>query len=368
MDGAAITIEERLRATDGRPSGFDFLRLALAIAVLVWHSVVTSQGAAAHVAVVTGPWRPLATFTVPMFFSVSGFLVARSLMGAESLLGFLGLRLLRVYPGLMAHCLLTALVIGPLLTSDPFHAYFTDPRFAPYLGNAVGVIHHELPGLFGGLPLPGEVNGQLWSLPFEILCYLILAASMLVGIARRPGAMLVAAISFWAVGGAATLLSGTPAGAYTPNYLQICCFLAGTLLYQFRGIVHWRGRWAIVAAAAVVTCLSLPGTGELLLPLPAAYLTVFLGLCSPAKPRWMEGLDLSYGTFLWSFTVQQAWMTLGPEVRHWWWNIALALPTTLAIAWCSWTWVEAPALLLRGRMQALGARSPGHAPARLQTA
>ena len=41
------TIDDRLAATGGATSGFDHLRLVLAVSVLLWHSYVTMHGQSA---------------------------------------------------------------------------------------------------------------------------------------------------------------------------------------------------------------------------------------------------------------------------------------------------------------------------------
>jgi peptidoglycan/LPS O-acetylase OafA/YrhL len=68
-----MTLADRLTVTKGRPSGFDYMRLLLALSVIAWHSLLISYGTD------EGPWRPvlgpLALLIVPMFFALSGFLV-----------------------------------------------------------------------------------------------------------------------------------------------------------------------------------------------------------------------------------------------------------------------------------------------------
>jgi|GEM_PF-5530545 len=72
-----LSLAERLNATNGRPSGFDYLRLGLAISVVIVHSVKTTYGNDAELWVT--PLRPFVRAIIPMFFALSGFLVAGSL-------------------------------------------------------------------------------------------------------------------------------------------------------------------------------------------------------------------------------------------------------------------------------------------------
>jgi hypothetical protein len=49
----------RLAETKGRPSGFDYLRIGLAIAVIAMHGAITTGGEAADFAAWVTPLRPL---------------------------------------------------------------------------------------------------------------------------------------------------------------------------------------------------------------------------------------------------------------------------------------------------------------------
>ena len=157
------SLDDRLKATRGRPSGFDYMRVVLALGVICWHSRLTSYGEgpdARHIWLVDIALFPLAIFILPMFFSLSGFLVAGSLERSRTLLTFLGLRVFRIVPALAVEVLLSALILGPLLTTMPLQSYFSDREFQSYFLNIFGDIHYSLPGVFQSNPF-ALVNGQL---------------------------------------------------------------------------------------------------------------------------------------------------------------------------------------------------------------
>ena len=90
------TILDETRKQDGFTAGFDYLRIGLALAVLVWHSDILSTGSAAlYHARWSGPFRFLLAVILPMFFALSGFLVAGSLARTR-LHQFVALRALRL--------------------------------------------------------------------------------------------------------------------------------------------------------------------------------------------------------------------------------------------------------------------------------
>ena len=160
--GAAMfggeTIGQRLTATRGRTTGFDYLRAGLSISVIAFHSVLTSYGEAHTRMVWNGWWRPFIAVILPAFFALSGFLVSASLVRSKTIQEFLTLRVVRLVPALFFEVTISALILGPLLTVFTLRDYFTSRLFRAYWLNIVGYIHFQLPGLFLDNPDPNMVN------------------------------------------------------------------------------------------------------------------------------------------------------------------------------------------------------------------
>ncbi|WP_173994484.1 acyltransferase family protein [Agrobacterium tumefaciens] len=87
-----------LTATKGYLSGWDYVRPIVAAGVIVVHSLPLNHGIAARWAIPT-PLMALAQVLLPMFFALSGFLVAASLLRVP-IPNFIGLRVLRIFPDL----------------------------------------------------------------------------------------------------------------------------------------------------------------------------------------------------------------------------------------------------------------------------
>ena len=104
-----------------------------------------------------------------------------------------------------------------------------------YFLNVVGWIHFHLPGVFLSNPLSGIVNGQLWTVPQELHCYLLMAVLMILGIATRPRIVLGLLI-IGVVLETATLFRHTiPAGvALQSGASLVLCFLCGQVFYLWR--------------------------------------------------------------------------------------------------------------------------------------
>jgi peptidoglycan/LPS O-acetylase OafA/YrhL len=116
-------LQDQLDAVHDHPSGFDYLRLVLAISVIVWHSVAVCYGGVIQAEFFGGPLRPLLYSIVPAFFALSGFLVASSLE-RNKIPQFVTLRIMRIFPALVVEVFISALVIGPLLTTFTWRMYF----------------------------------------------------------------------------------------------------------------------------------------------------------------------------------------------------------------------------------------------------
>jgi peptidoglycan/LPS O-acetylase OafA/YrhL len=346
-----------LRKHRGVGPGFDAVRLFLAAMVLLWHTRQLSYGRGTV-------WLPV-YMLVPAFFALSGFLVAGSMERVGRVGPFLALRVLRIVPALAVEVCLSALILGPLTTSVTLPYYFTDPLFAKYFTNVLGIIRYQLPGVFRDNPLPGVVNGQLWTVPAELRCYAALALLMLGGIATRRWLMLGA---FVGLATAECLTALLPLHHYTPGVMNaqemlILCFLCGSVFFLWRDMIPWHPALFLAAVAVYFGVGAyVPALTFLAGAVAVCYAVVFAGTCRiPRIPVLMRG-DYSYGLYLYAFPIQQAVAWALPGARQWYVSLLVAGPAALCCAMLSWHFVEKPALRLK-RHLVPDRRAPAAAPA-----
>lgn len=346
MDRCA-SINDRIVATGGRATGFDYMRLTLAILVVVWHSVATSYGKAAAAQIMESPARALVALILPMFFALSGFLVSGSLERSKTLFVFLGLRVIRIFPALCVEVFISALLLGPIFTQFALSSYFADPTFHRYFFNIIGHIQYALPGVFVSNPLPNVVNGQLWTVPYELECYVVLAAIAALGATRNKRlflAGLLVLIGYTLVKQAMfTNNEIAIANRTVPGGALVASFLTGVSIFAFREELPWSKTLGIFSILLSVLLLSIP-YGDAFATIPIAYVTIYLGLMNPRKISLLKGADYSYGIFLYGFAIQQAVSASGDWTHTWWLNCLIVLPISCLIAAFSWHYIEKPAL------------------------
>ena len=346
------TINDRIELTSGRSTGFDYLRISLAFIIFSFHSVLTSYGLAAQNQIWEGPFHACLSMLLPMFFALSGFLVAGSLERSRTILQFLGLRAIRIFPALACETIVSAFAFGLIVTQLSLVQYFSSPVFLSYLKNVLGIVNFELPGVFYDNPMPRMVNGQLWTVPFELECYALLGILALVGLVKHRSLLLafttmlqIIAIVKFVINGRIGQISEYWHGGLSGHELTVT-FLYGTLIYVFKEKLQWGPQNAMVSLATAIALLSTQSNvGDMLSAPFVAYVTVYLGLTNFRKYSILKSGDLSYGIFLYGFAVEQFVVQLG--ARTWWQTLLCGGPLVLAISWLSWNLIEKPALSLR---------------------
>lgn len=370
------TIGGQLEDNNGVGPGFDAVRLGLATAVLFIHASLIAPGVTGAEGDLLFPHAPVERWAlnfavVPMFFALSGFLVAAS---AErlSVVQFLVSRLLRIVPALAVEITLSALVLGPLVTTVALGAYYTDPRFARYFLNILGSVHYELPGVFETNPAPGVVNGSLWTVPHELGCYAMVAALVMLGVFRRNWLLPVATAGLF--GAAIVVFLCGALGHPLPMQAQldhlfvtrgaarlIPVFLTGMLFYRYRHRIPYRVEYAAIAVVGYVAIASFGSPGWNTNPLfnaavaPLfAYSVVYAGLSPALKLDVLKGGDYSYGVYLYGFPIQQALIATMPGVHDVGLFYLMSLVCAFAMATFSWRYVEKPILRMRRRFSVAG--------------
>lgn len=333
----------------GRDNNFNLLRIVAASAVLVTHSFALSAGSGEAEPLRASLGLTMGTMAVDAFFVTSGFLVTASLLGRSGVLEYAWARVLRIFPALLVMLLLTVFVLGPAFTTEPLSAYFASGTTYKYLVKCATLVFgvtYALPGVFETNPWKGAVNGSLWSMPYEIRMYILLALAWIVTRALgrgEPKRTYGVVLALAALSSLMLVLAWQPGeGAFLKLFYM---FAAGAAMHAWRQRIVM-SHWAFAAGvAALLTGAFLgPTAFQCAYALVAPYVLMYLVYVPGGAVRRFNALgDYSYGVYIYAFPIQQGLLAslpgLGLAAL-----IGLSGALTLACAWASWHFIERRAL------------------------
>ncbi len=283
---------------DKRANSFDFTRVVAASAVIFSHHF--------PIAGLNEPrWMGM-TFggaAVDVFFLMSGYLIAKSILANPDLPRFVAARILRILPNLIFVLALTSLIT--LVTFRNYEHWIGHVRYV--LQNIVMLVrggpYYQIPGVFEGQP-ETALNGSIWSLPYEVWCYFILYFTLLFS----PARLAAVTLSAYVVGAAAL--------------------------------------WQLVDFRLLGTGINLGILGSLGIPFFVGAALAAYGLAIPIlrSPRfaWFgKGGDPSYGMYIFAWPVQQYCTMLIP---NFWPSMAAAFLIITGLGYCTWHGFEKRAL------------------------
>lgn len=388
-----MSLAERLALNGGISPGYHLMRHVLSIAVLVLHGFFVIKGSDPSAVAPEGVGtvfqkaglyagggsgffkyaQPVVMSLVASFFVLSGYLVAGSAFRNRDVGTFLFNRIARIVPALASEVMLSALVLGPLVTSMPVREYVSDPQFLRYFGNILGIVTFTLPGVFTANPWPDLVNASLWTLPAEFYCYAIMSALMLTGILYRDRVVLIAVVVVVALLCAEEAVHVFGWQART----DVNHFSAWFIVYEFMLGVAFRVfsrrvpySLALFAVSAATYCVGVMlGWMDPIAGLCLAYCTIYVGEMRFATFDRVVRSDLSYGIYLYAFPISQTLMFLSKDLLQGFGTaakVAMLLPLfaafTILFAYASWIAIERPALRLKSAI-GRGGRAKPVAPA-----
>lgn len=332
------TVEAASAFHKHRSTGFDYLRLGLSLSVAIWHSFLICYDQAAR----ESSFVVVVLLILPMFFALSGYLVSGSLLRVATIHEFLTLRVIRIVPALAIEVLLSAVVIGGVFTTLPLSDYYTHPIFVSYFRNIVGDIQFFLPGVFEDLS-NRRINSSLWTIPYELECYIVIALLWLVGATRHRIVLVLLVAAMQVAMSLRVVLHGRPLLMVSalPGRMLVLSFLCGMLIYFYRDKVVLK-TWLFVAAVVFALAVLTSGYTAWLVAMPAAYIVVFLGLTNPPKISVVMDGDYSYGIYLYALPIQKSVLALFPAYREWWFVLPVSAIGFCALAAFSWHVVEKP--------------------------
>jgi peptidoglycan/LPS O-acetylase OafA/YrhL len=328
------------------------LRLVLASAVIIGHAPEIMDGNRSREPLTQlVPHATLGGWAVTGFFLLSGYLITSSMIREDALAPYLVRRAVRIVPGYLVAFVLSVFVLAPML-GVPLGNYLE--------ASIKRLVSLREPPIF--LELGGHypiINGPLWTISYEVRCYLLVAAFWAFGaLQRRHWVLAITTVAL-----VLCLAAGTWRGATLINSLRdlpasaalignpvnavtfAATFLVGASVRLYRDMVVPRltGRMAaaslLAAIAALQTSYLEPFGHALLLAAPVFWLafSANLGPLRKVNDTW----DISYGTYLYGWPIYIALSAWLPSS-----DLVVRTVATLLLAWAagcvSWLLIEKP--------------------------
>lgn len=254
---------------------------------------------------------------VNILFVVSGFLVAKSYDRDPSIIKFYFKRLMRIYPSLIL-CVVVCAIAEKAFSIYDWTTYSIGAK-GYVINNLLMRPQYELPGVFWDNPYPKSVNGALWTLPIELLCFFVLPFVLNIlkllqkwlkatkTIALFAGAILLSLAAIFIE----RTMAGQSLAFWATDWLQSVRLLA----YFFWGVAFsslslHRIETICRGDIAVLTMVACSCMGAYF-PKSCNYIIIpyvvmsFAYLGKDVGRDFFNRHDYAYGLYLWSFPVQQ---------------------------------------------------------------
>ena len=330
-----------------RRNNFDAIRLVLAIVVVFGHSYSLSRG--------TSVQEPLGILhhhlefggiSVAGFFAISGLLITNSWLNRPCVSAFFRNRILRIYPGYIACSAVCAYIVVPISGSV---AALSVRHIAGWARMTLLLRYFSPASIFPGNPFPGVVNGSLWTIRYEFVCYIAVALAGITRLIRQRWLIAIGFTLWWATliachGVMLPLDWGSRLDAFfgaANTWAGIApYFVVGMMVRLYMDRIPNSPVWAGIAAALIVLSYATDWATVVVLPVAGVYLLCFVALL-PVGRLYQFGQfgDFSYGTYLYAYPIQQL------VVQHWIGISPLALffvstPLAILAGAASWFAVE----------------------------
>lgn len=354
--------EERLSASfSGRNNSMGFLRVVFAGLVIFSHAFPIGGWGEDPTYHLWNEQADVSQLGLLGFFALSGFLVTRSARRRDALQYFWA-RFLRIYPAYFVVLLAGALIVGPWFFArdngglsgywgtqpDGPVTYITHNLALEQRQRGIADVWRDLP--HGEISQASVLNGSLWTLYWEFLCYVLVGGLALTGLLVRARIVVPLLALLLTVGATVTL--------YVPDvgwseaqgriFALISIFLMGATMELYAEKISVARRWGLLAVFLIILTLHT----ELFTSVgyaAFAYLTLWLSVHLPSGlHRVGTRTDLTYGLYIYAWPVAMGLADYG--VPSSWGYVIFVLLTyaiTVPLAWLSWHFVERPAMALK---------------------
>lgn len=287
-----------------KSNNLNLLKFIAAILVIFSHSFGLTGNGVDFLFTLTRGQLNFGGFAVSLFFFASGFYVTKGLLKRRKGILYLKNRLFRIYPAFIVVVIVTAFILGPTVSSFSVYEYFKFKEVYTYLLYLFMIPRYALPGVFETNPYAGVVNGSLWTLILEAMCYIGLYVIYKCGFLKQKKIKIIYVL----IGIVSILFLGLKVGRIYQyhSYLRpLLVFFVGSCFYIMKDEIELELRkWIIALILTIILFIVQWGDVAVIFFFP--YL--FSGIIFAPKQVNDKGARLgnySYGIYLSAFPIQQ---------------------------------------------------------------
>lgn len=320
-----------------RSNNLNLVKFIAALFVIISHAYPLCKGAEYNDILSDLSRNSIAfgSLAVAIFFMSSGFFVTKSLLKSKDSKKYLHNRFIRIFPPLWFTLLVCILVCGLFFSTYSLGKYFLSIDFLKYCLNFILIPIHNLPGVFMNNIYPGVVNGPLWTLPIEFVCYLVLLLAYKLNLVNKKSYKYVALLVIVAFVGI-NLIPLSIKGYIQPCFL----FFWGSFYWIYRDKITMNNTYFLISLVAFVLLIVL-GYGHVASFLFVPYLTLYIAFCLPQCNNRLASLgNLSYDIYLCGWPIQQMIISLFGGSMLVGMNILISIPLSILVGYITYSLVE----------------------------
>ena len=339
-------------------NNFDIIRFILACAVIIAHAVPLSNtvlGGGIY-SIIARAETTLGAFAVNVFFILSGYMICASYINRKNFFIFIYARILRIFPALGLLILLTVIIIGPIVTTLSVSSYFTAPKTWEYCKIFLLFFKSPtLPGVEFSSGVFGEaINGSLWTLKYEFICYIFVAILGILRILNKKFVLFIYLLFLFAnifLLAAPQDISLYQVVPYTVlnSFLNLTMFfISGMMFYLFRDRIHLKFNLAVLLFSMICIFYYSGIPFSICFSIFGVYIIFYLSFSSKIRLyNFGKYGDFSYGIYIYGYLIQQLTVKAFGGKMSPIMNFSISLPIAIICGVLSWHIIEKRFLKLK---------------------
>lgn len=360
------TMKETTLSFDYKTNNLNLIRLFAALQVLFLHL--------GQKLMVLHPWTDyLAMFNgVPIFFTLSGFLIYWSYNNNPNWKTYAKNRFLRIYPALLTALVLTIILLFSfgVLTVDKL----TNSSFILWVIAQLTFFQEFTPSVVKGFGYDISPNAPLWTISVELLLYVTIPflVFFIRKLSKKGRVIVIATIGLLSYIQNQTGVISNALNSLSDNgyylifmhpFIQLMSFYfffcIGMIIYEYREkiipLVAGKGLYFLVIYVLFASLIKyigydpgcyFPNLLELFSHMLLMTTVFSLAYTKPSLTNKLIGkTDISYGVYIYHMLVIQTFYELG--LTNNWWYMLLLTVICFVVSWLSWTFIEKKALKLK---------------------